>query len=117
MKAIHPHLDFPGTAEQAFAPDRSVFGGEFSACQRYRDMPGDACPGGMKPADGNRILHIFPPLANGTMLMASDRVDGMGQPPRMGDHASICLDVGSAEEADRLFDVQWIGNFAKPGPR
>ena len=43
---INPYLNFPGTAEEAFNFYKTVFGGEFSMVQRFKNMPGvDNCRG------------------------------------------------------------------------
>ncbi|MEJ2558012.1 MAG: VOC family protein, partial [Anaerolineae bacterium] len=42
MKAINPYLNFSGNCEEAFNFYRSVFGGEFSAQMRFKEVPPEA---------------------------------------------------------------------------
>ncbi len=39
MKTINPYLNFNGNTEEVFNFYKSVFGGEFSAVQRFKDTP------------------------------------------------------------------------------
>jgi PhnB protein len=39
MATLNPYLNFPGNAEEAFNFYKSVFGGEFTALQRFKDTP------------------------------------------------------------------------------
>jgi PhnB protein len=102
MKAVHPYLNFPGTAEAAFAFYREVFGGAFLTVMRYGESPMAA----QVPAEHrDKLMHISLPLPCGTVLMASDWVDAFcgGQPLTVGSNVSLSLDVESRAEADRLF--------------
>lgn len=102
MTAIHPYLNFDGTAEEAFRFYRSVFGGEFAVLVRFKDMGGG--PPGATPAELERIAHVSLPLRNGDMLMASDTLPSMGHRLTAGNNFYVSLHPESAEEATRLFD-------------
>ena len=39
MRSTNPYLNFNGRTEEAFNFYRSVFGGEFTMFQRFKDMP------------------------------------------------------------------------------
>ncbi|OHD69621.1 MAG: hypothetical protein A2W19_01035 [Spirochaetes bacterium RBG_16_49_21] len=39
MATINPYLNFPGNTEEAFNFYKSVFGGEFTIIQRFKDTP------------------------------------------------------------------------------
>ncbi len=39
MKSIDPYLNFMGNAEETFNFYKSVFGGEFKALIRYKEIP------------------------------------------------------------------------------
>jgi len=76
MVTLNPYLNFPGNAEEAFNFYKSVFGGEFTAVQRFKDTPeADKVP----PADADKIMHIALPIGKGNILMATDAVESMGQ--------------------------------------
>lgn len=100
MKAINPYLNFPGTAEKAFNFYKSVFGGEFTTFQRFKDTP-DA--GKMPPEAQDLIMHVALPLPNGTILMATDATESLGQKLVSGNNFYLSIEAESKEEADRLF--------------
>lgn len=102
MASYHPYLNFPGNAEEAFNFYRSVFGGEFATVMRFTDMGGcDEMP--IPDSDKNKIAHIALPLDNGTMLMASDCLESMGQKVNVGNNTYTCIVPDSREDADRFF--------------
>jgi PhnB protein len=103
VASYHPYLNFPGNAEEAFNFYRSVFGGEFSAVMRFIDMGGcDEMQ--LSEADKGKIAHISLPLDNGTILMASDCLESMGQVVNVGNNTYTCIVPDSREDADRLFN-------------
>ncbi|MFW6088328.1 MAG: VOC family protein [Gemmatimonadota bacterium] len=102
MKAAHPYLNFPGTAEEAFEFYRSVFGGEFSAVVRFRDFGEDAL--GASEDELDKIAHIGLALAGDVYLMASDVVSSSPAELTVGNNFYITLQPDDAEEARRLFD-------------
>ncbi|RKR83863.1 PhnB protein [Mucilaginibacter gracilis] len=102
MPIIHPYLTFPGNAEEAFNFYKSVFGGEFTMIQRYKDISGSDNLG---PEDADKVMHIGLPIGNGNILMASDAVASMGKGQyTLGDNYSLSLGAQSEDEADRLFN-------------
>lgn len=114
MKAVNPYLNFPGTAEEAFALYRSVFGGEFSVLQRFADVPG--C-GDLPAADRGKIMHIALPLKNGSLLMASDAVESMGHKLVMGNHAYVSIETDSEAESLALFNGLSVGGTVEMAPQ
>ena len=48
------------------------------------------------------MLHAELPITDGHVLMATDMLQSMGQQTRIGNNTTLCLDVDSREEADRL---------------
>ncbi|MEO5859996.1 MAG: VOC family protein [Pyrinomonadaceae bacterium] len=103
MASYHPYLNFAGNAEEAFNFYKSVFGGVFSTVMRFGDMPGcDEMQ--LSDADKGKIAHISLPLENGTMLMASDSLESMGQKLNVGNNTYTCIVSDSREDADRLFN-------------
>jgi PhnB protein len=101
MLRFNPYLNFDGHAWEAFNFYRSVFGGEFSLVQRFKDMPPTQRP--MPENEAERIMHISLPIGNGTILMGSDISESMGQTLVEGNTVYISLHPGTLEEAERLF--------------
>ena len=105
MTAMNPYLNFAGNTEEAFNFYKSIFGGEFSALMRFRDMPGcDGPDAQIKEADLDKIMHVSLPIGNGNMLMATDSLESMGQKLTQGNNYYIALSPKTREEADRLFN-------------
>ena len=98
---FNPYLNFDGNAMQAFDFYKSVFGGEFSLVQRFKDIPPIENP--MPENERERIMHISLPIGDGTILMGSDISKSMGHTLVEGNTVYISLHPGSLEEAERLF--------------
>jgi len=98
---INPYLNFPGSSEEAFNFYKSVFGGEFTTLQRFKETP-----------DGNKlsaalqeqIMHIALPIAPGYTIMATDAPAEMGFSLQQGNNFYIAISPDSKEEATRLFN-------------
>ncbi len=100
MKAISPYLNFDGKTEEAFNFYRSVFGGEFSSVNRYKEMPeGDK----LAKDEQERIMHIALPLKSGT-LYGSDSLRSTGPQVTMGNSVYIMIAPESEEEARTLYE-------------
>ena len=99
MKSINPYLDFNGTTEEAFNFYKSIFGGEFTAVQRWKDMPGNTLASNV----GEKIMHISLPIGNGTILMGTDTPESM-KPLNVGNNFYITINPDSKEEANKLFN-------------
>lgn len=96
MISIHPYLTFDQNCEEAFNFYRTVFGGEYEALIRFKEMEPDG------PAEySNLIMHIALPIGK-EMLMGSDRPGFMGS-SLFGNNFSITVSVDSKEDADRIF--------------
>ena len=106
MLAVNPYLNFNGNTEEAFNFYKSVFGGEFAMVQRFKDTP--EC-GNIPEADANKIMHIALPLVNGTVLMATDALESMGQKLNAGNNFSLSLSTSSEQEATELFNKLAVG--------
>ncbi len=102
MKKLNPYLNFAGRTEEAFTFYRSVFGGEFSALVRFKDMPMEGTK--IPTADENKILHIALPIGPTNILMASDSLESLGQKLVQGNNVYLSTNADSREEADRIFD-------------
>lgn len=101
MTEVNPYLNFNGNTEDAFNFYKTVFGGEFQVVMRFKDNP--QC-GNIAEADKNRIMHIALPIGNGTILMATDSLESLGQKLTVGNNFYICLSPETKAEADRLFN-------------
>src|SRR5689334_7063949 len=100
MKTVNPYLNFPGTTEEAFSFYKSVFGGEFTALQRFKDTP----EGSRASADdANKIMHISLPIGKNNVLMATDAAESMGHSVTQGNNFHLTLEADSEAEANKLF--------------
>src|SRR4051812_16548232 len=98
---INPYLNFPGTTEAAFNFYKSVFGGEFTVLQRFKETP----DGGKLSAElQDQIMHVALPIAPGYILMATDAPAEMGFSLKQGNNFYITISPDSREEAERLFN-------------
>lgn len=113
MATINPYLNFPGNTEEAFNFYKSVFGGEFFMVMRFRETPeAEKVPA----AERDKIMHISLPIAKGNILMATDSLESMGQPPlNFGNNFSIAVSADSEEEAKKIFNgLSAGGNVLMP---
>lgn len=104
MATLNPYLNFNGNAEEALTYYKSVFGGEFLALQRFKDMPADdKSPGHMPEEYQNKILHIALPIGS-NIIMASDCIEAYGQKAVFGSSNYISVQTDSEEETRRIFE-------------
>ena len=102
MAQVNTYLNFQGQTEEAFAFYARIYGTEITMLSRYSDMP--AVGSGQLPAEEqNLVLHAELPIMGGHVLMATDMLRSMGQETRIGNNTTLCLDVDSRAEADRLY--------------
>jgi len=100
MLKVNPYLHFMGKTEEAMNFYKSVFGGEFSIFQRYKDMAGGEK---MSEGDQEKMIHISLPIGKGNVLMASDNLESMGHEVKTGDNFHICIHTENEKETDKLF--------------
>lgn len=96
---INPYLHFNGNAEEAFTFYQSVFGGEFMALSRYKDLPNPQ----FSEDEADKIMHIALPIGKHNMLMGNDTPNFMGKHNEQETRSKISITVDHKEEADRLF--------------
>jgi len=108
MATINPYLNFEGNTEEAFNFYRSVFGGEFSMVQRYKDLPSDMSQN-ISADDSEKLMHISLPIGNGNVLMGTDVLASMGQQLTVGDNFTISISTKSQEETDKIFNGLSVG--------
>lgn len=100
MSTVNPYLNFHGNTEEAFNFYKSVFGGEFMAVMRYKDMPeADKIPA----AELDKIIHISLPIGKNSILMATDTLDSMGQKLIPGNNFSLSVSPDSKNDAEKIF--------------
>jgi PhnB protein len=101
MPKLNTYLNFAGNAEEAFTFYRSVFGGEFTSCVRFKEMPMDGVR--LSEAEENRMMHIALPIGRENVLMATDILESLGQKLTPGNNCYLSVHPESKEEADRVF--------------
>lgn len=104
MTKVNLYLNFAGGTEAAFAFYRQVFGGEYTAFQRFGDVPGMQG----SPEQLQRIMHVALPIGDNLVLMASDTpeldpVTGAGYHLNAGNNFYVSLHPSDEAEARRLF--------------
>jgi PhnB protein len=101
MKSINPYLLFAGKAEEAFNFYHSIFGGEFINLQRYKDS---SEPDYIRPADLDKIMHIYLKIKEDIFLMGSDSLEPMGHEVSVGNNVYLNFNMESEDEAKRIFN-------------
>lgn len=104
MARVNTYLNFQGRTEEALAFYAEIFGTEVTMLTRYSDMPGVG-PGELPAEEQGLVMHAELPILAGHVLMATDMLRSLGHEARIGNNTTICLDVDSREEADRLYDA------------
>jgi len=101
MATANVYLNFSGNTEEAFVFYKSVFGGEFITLMRFKDTPaGDQ----LSEEDKNKIMHVALAIGGGTMIMATDALESMGQTLTFGNNYYVCISPDSEEDAERIFN-------------
>lgn len=101
MITINPHINFNGNAEEAFRFYQSVFGGEFTAMVRLKELASAELQ--VAPEDENKIMHIALPIG-GNVLMGNDVPSFLGKVNENENRSKISISVESKSEADRIFN-------------
>src|SRR6187431_2961147 len=113
MLSTNPYLHFNGNTEEAMNFYRSIFGGEFTIFQRYKEIPGGEK---MPPEDQEKIMHVSLTLGNGVTIMATDWTATMGAGLSFGNNFHICIQAESEKEVDKLFAGLSRDGFAEMPP-
>lgn len=100
MATLNPYLNFAGNTEEAFTFYRSVFGGDFTTLQRFKDTPE---AGRVPEKEKNMLMHVSLPVGKGNSLMATDALESMGHKLTVGNNIQLSLEAESKEEAEKLF--------------
>lgn len=103
MAQINPYIMFNGNTEEAFNFYRSVFGGEYAAIVRFKDLPKDR-NNRWTEAEADKIMHIALPIGKNNLLMANDVPVSMGRVNENENRSKISIRAESKEEADKIFN-------------
>lgn len=106
MATFNPYLNFSGNTEEAFNFYKSVFGGEFTAIQRFGETP---VADKLSASEKNKLMHIALPIGKGNVLMGTDALESMGHKLTFGNNYNISIETESKEEAKGLFDKLSVG--------
>ena len=104
MARVNTYLNFQGQTEEALTFYAKTFGTEISMLSRYSDMPAMG-PAELPAEERDLVMHAQLPIIAGHVLMATDMLRSMSQETRIGNNTTLCLEVDSREEADRLYDA------------
>ena len=115
MAHVSTYINTLGRTEEAFEFYRSVFGGEFTDLQRFRDMDMGPAAAALSEADLNCILHIELPIMGGHVIEGTDMMASLGHEFTPGNNFSINLHPDTREEADRLYSGLSVGSAHAPG--
>lgn len=101
MTTINPYIYFNGNCEEAFNFYKSVFRQEFTAIERYKDVPKKDRL--IFQESDEKIMHVTLPLSTETMFNGSDHSLAYKQ---MIKHKtfSLIIHTDSKGEVDRLFN-------------
>src|ERR1700726_2354077 len=103
MAKVSIYLNFPGNTEEAFNFYKTVFKTEFAGpIMRMNSVP--AMPGmpALSEKEGNSVMHVSLPILGGTVIMATDMLESMGQKRVIGNNTTINLEPDSREDTERL---------------
>ena len=100
MLSTNPYLHFMGNTEEAMNFYKSVFAGDFTVFQRFKDLPGGER---MSADEQEKMMHISLSVGPGLVIMATDALEPMGQQIVSGNNFHICIHAETVAETDHLF--------------
>ena len=101
MLTLNPYLNFAGNTEEAFTFYRSVFGGDFTRLQRFKDTPE---AGKVPEEEQDMLMHVSLPVGKVNTMMATDARESIGQKLNVGNNIYLLLESESKEEAQKVFN-------------
>lgn len=101
MTTINPYIYFNGNCEEAFNFYKSVFRQEFTAIERYKDVPKKDRL--IFQESDEKIMHVTLPLSTETMLNGSDHSLAYKEMIKYKTY-SLIIHTDSKGEVDRLFN-------------
>lgn len=102
MARVNTYLNFAAQSEEAFTTYAKIFGTQITSLIRFSDVPAMG-PGELPAEEQGLVMHAEMPILAGHILMATDMLASMGHETRVGNNTTLCLDVDSRDEADRLY--------------
>ncbi len=106
MTTINPYINFNGNAEEAFTFYQSVFGGEFGAIVRFKDIASAEFP--VPESEANKIMRITLPIGS-NVLIANDVPEMMGPVNENENRSKISVIADSQAEAEKIFNGLSVG--------
>jgi PhnB protein len=104
MSQVSTYLNFMGTAEEAFNFYSAVFGTEINGeITRMGEMPAGPGAPELSPAEQKLVAHVELPILAGHVLMGTDMLEFMGHKLKIGNNVTICLELDTRAETDRLY--------------
>lgn len=100
MLSTSPYLMFAGNAEEAFNFYKSVFSGEISELQRFKDTPDE---GKVSENEKNQLAHVALSIKDKTILMGSDAPGSYGHQLVKGNNNYISINADNKEDVDKIF--------------
>ncbi len=101
MLSMNPYFNFMGNTEEAMNFYKSIFGGEFTTFQRFKEVPGgDKMP----PDEQDKIVHITLTTPKGHVFMATDALQSMEQKLTFGNNYHITIHTENEAETAKLFN-------------
>lgn len=112
MTTINPYLTFNGNCEDAFNFYKSIFGGEFTIIDKFKNMPENPeFP--IPESEKEKIMHVSLPISKETSLMGSDSSEAFGKASVEGNNFSISINTDSVEEVTRIYNKLSEGGIVK----
>ena len=96
---VNPYLSFDGRADEAIAFYQRALGAEVKMLMRFKDYPGPADPGMVRPGTENNVMHANLRIGESTILLSDGRCTG--KPQFQG--VSLAITVADVAEAERVF--------------
>ena len=110
MAKVSIYLNFQGNTAEALDFYKSVFKTDFTGPVMYmKDAPPHPDMPSLSEKDLNCVMHAALPILGGTVLMATDMLESVGQKLVVGNNVTINLEPDSKEETDRLFNALSAG--------
>jgi PhnB protein len=107
LVSVNPFLSFNGTCEAAFNFYKSVFGGEFDECMRYKDK--EFSDNEIPASDKEKIAHISLQLTEHVWLMGTDVLENFETPATFGDCVCLSICAESEEETQQIYNALSAG--------
>lgn len=111
MAKINPYIHFNGNAEAAFLFYQSVFGGEFTALSRFKDITSEE--NHIADHEAHKIMHIALPIGDSNLLMGSDVPEVLGQVNENENRSKVMISAASKKEAYHIFNGLSAGGMVE----